>query len=317
MKRALLLLAVLGLAALVPAVQGRVDALRTDGSAQEEILYLSRGRDLKRLAPGFEDVMADVYWLRTVQYYGGQRAFATHRRYDLLEPLIEITTTLDPHFTIAYRYGATFLSEGYPAGPGQPERGVALLEKGVQNNPQDWILWQNLGFFTYLYAGDYKRGARYLLEGARQPGAPAWLTMLAADLERKGGDRETARQIWQHLSESVEAGALKENAQRHILALDAADAVDRLNALVARFRGSHARNPHGWEELRDIGLLTGRPADPAGVPLDYDAALGEFFVSVASPLAGPEEFQREATRKAAAATPSSESAPPQATERGR
>ena len=38
--------------------------------------------------------------------------------YQLLYPLLDITTTLDPHFNIAYRFGAIFLSEPYPGGAG-------------------------------------------------------------------------------------------------------------------------------------------------------------------------------------------------------
>ena len=35
--------------------------------------------------------------------------------YPLLYPLLDITTTLDPRFNIAYRFGAIFLAEPYPA----------------------------------------------------------------------------------------------------------------------------------------------------------------------------------------------------------
>ena len=75
--------------------------------AQEEVLYVWTGEHLQRMAPGFEGLLADVYWLRTVQYYGGQRAFVGDKRYDLLEPLVNITTSLDPTFAVAYRYGAS------------------------------------------------------------------------------------------------------------------------------------------------------------------------------------------------------------------
>ena len=87
------------------------------------MLYLWSGAHVKRLFPGFEGLAADVYWLRTVQYFGGQRLFATSKRFELLRPLIEITTTLDPRLEIAYRYGAIFLSEPSPARGGAPARG--------------------------------------------------------------------------------------------------------------------------------------------------------------------------------------------------
>jgi hypothetical protein len=69
------------------------------------VLYLWSGEHVKRLVPGFENLAADLYWLRTVQYFGGQRLFVSDKRFELLRPLIDITTTLDPRLEIAYRYG--------------------------------------------------------------------------------------------------------------------------------------------------------------------------------------------------------------------
>ena len=102
--------------------QARIDRLAGAFRAQDEVLYLWSGEHVKRLVPGFESLAADVYWLRTVQYYGGQRRFATDKPFDLLRPLIDITTTLDPRLEIAYRYGAIFLSEPPPTGAGRPRR---------------------------------------------------------------------------------------------------------------------------------------------------------------------------------------------------
>ena len=80
----------------VPFIQNAVDARRGRYQAQEEVLYLWSGQHVRRLVPGLEDLFADIYWLRTVQYFGGQRAFAEGKRFDLLGPLVDITTTLDP-----------------------------------------------------------------------------------------------------------------------------------------------------------------------------------------------------------------------------
>ena len=123
MRRGLALLLVLLLPA-VPWTQAQVDRRAGEFRAQEEVLYLWSGTQVKRLFPGFEGLAADIYWLRTVQYFGGQRLFAAHKRFELLRPLIDVTTTLDPRLEIAYRYGAIFLSEPPPTGAGRPREGV-------------------------------------------------------------------------------------------------------------------------------------------------------------------------------------------------
>ena len=104
------------------------------------ILYVRSGAALKRLALEYDALAADVYWIRAIQHYGGDRLDAgagPARRYELLYPLLDITTTLDPYFKIAYRFGAIFLSEGYPGGPGRPDQSVALLRKAIAAQPAE------------------------------------------------------------------------------------------------------------------------------------------------------------------------------------
>ena len=104
--RAAPLLVVLGCAAAIPVVQARLDMLRGRYRAQERVLYVWSGEHVRRLNPGLENLMADIYWLRTVQYYGGQKVFSSERRFDLVAPLVDITVTLDPRMDVAYRLGA-------------------------------------------------------------------------------------------------------------------------------------------------------------------------------------------------------------------
>ena len=268
----------LAAAAAVPFVQARVDGTLGDSRAQNEVLYLWKGNQVKRLAPGFEHLAADIYWLRTVQYFGGERVFAKEKRFDLLYPLIEITTTLDPKMEIAYRYGAVFLAEQIPIGAGRPDLGVAVLERGVRNNPASWRLYQELGFFHFVYRRDAKRAAEILVDASRIPGAAFWLKNLAAEILGKGGERGIARRMWREMFEQSD-GAIKENARVHIMALDAADAVDRLNGRVALFRERQGRLPRDLGELLAAGLARGPLVDPAGIAFEYDFQTGKVAVS--------------------------------------
>ncbi|HET8646727.1 MAG TPA: hypothetical protein VFO85_14630, partial [Vicinamibacteria bacterium] len=52
----------------------RLDAF-VQGSGGKDVLYLWSGRHVKRMFPGFEHLAADIYWIRTVQYFGGKHAF--------------------------------------------------------------------------------------------------------------------------------------------------------------------------------------------------------------------------------------------------
>lgn len=273
----------LAAAAAVPFLQARIDRPLGAFRAQDEVLYLWNGGQVKRLVPGFEQLAADVYWLRTVQYFGGERAFAAEKRFDLLFPLIEITTTLDPRMEIAYRYGSVFLAEPHPTGAGRPDLGIAVLERGVRNNPASWRLHQELGFFHFVYRNDARKAAEVLVEASRIPGAGFWLRSLAAELLAKGGERDISRRMWREMFEQSE-GAIKENARIHLMVIDAADAVDRLNDAVTTFTSRMGRIPRSLGELAASGLVRERLVDPLGVPYDYDPRSGRVSVSRSSAL---------------------------------
>lgn len=272
------------LAAAVPLLQMRVDASLGEFRAQEEVLYLWKGEQVKRLFPGFEGLMADVYWLRTVQYFGGQRAFAKEKRFDLLEPLIDITVTLDPMFEIAYRYGAVFLSEPPPIGAGRPEAGVALLVRGCHALPRAWFLHQLRGFFTYFFLRDAEKAAAALLEASKIPGAPFWMKTTAADFLAKGGEREKSRRLWQEMYRQFEEGPLRDNALAQMQRLDALDQADALNRSIEAFASRMGRRPLSLADLARTGLLPFLLVDPTGVPFEYDPAEGKAKISKRSTL---------------------------------
>jgi hypothetical protein len=276
------------LLALVPLVQRQVDSRLRAFAGSDESLYLWSGAQVRRLAPGLEDLMADVYWLRTVQYFGGRTAFQANQGYPLLGPLLDITVTLDKRMEIAYRYGAVFLSQPPPRGAGRPKDAIALLERGVAAQPGNWRLRQELGFCHYLYLHDNRTAARILDRAADLPGAPFWLRTLAADVLLRGGDRATSRRIWERLYEQSEEGAIRDNAQFQLQVIDALDEADRLAGLVRVFTERMGRKPTSLDELVSAGMLRRPPRDIAGVPFEYHPDTGRVTIGRGSVLWRPQ-----------------------------
>lgn len=260
------LLVVAELCFLSYRLQVRLDALTGEYRSTEEVLYVTDGEALRKLTLGFESLAADLYWLRAVQYFGGQRLYATDKNFELLKPLLELTTTLDPHFKIPYRYGAVFLSEPPPRGAGKPLEGVELINKGIAENPDHWRFYLDKGFIYFWHLEDYRKASEVFLEGAEIDGAPYWMKSMAARALARGGGRETARQLWRHLYESSENEQMRDNAMTHLRQLDALDRMDELGARIEAFRERAGRFPKSWEELVAAGLLPGVPLDPTGVP---------------------------------------------------
>ncbi|HET7746754.1 MAG TPA: hypothetical protein VFM29_05610 [Vicinamibacteria bacterium] len=267
---------------LIPWLQWTID--RRVGERQDDgVLYLRTGEQVRKLSPGFEDLMADIYWLRAVQYNGRQRLKPGKVPFTHLDELVDITTTLDPRLEIAYWYGAVFLSEDLPYGKGSPQEGRALLEKGARNLPHSWRIRQYLAFVHYLYLKDPRAAAATLVEGSRLPGAPFWLETLAASILVEGDERDRARSMWTHLYEQAQDQAMKENARYNLQRLDALDVVDAYNEAL-RAEARRGRVPQSMAEAR--ALVGGRlpEADPTGVPYAYDRDAGTVAIAPRSPL---------------------------------
>jgi hypothetical protein len=265
-----------------------------DQQASTEILYVRSGAVLKRLTLDYDGLAADVYWIRAIQYYGGTRlqtALPGQRRYELLYPLLDIATTLDPYFNIAYRFGAIFLSEGYPGGPGRPDQSVALLRKGLAVMPDKWQYAHDIAFVYYWHLRDYKAAADWFHRAAAQPGAPNWLGPMAATMLTHSDDRASARFLWQQILESEEPW-LRRAAERALLQLQALDQIDQLEAGIKRYPAPPGER-YSWDAYVRRGVLRGVPVDPAGTPYEIDPVTGRVLVSKQSRLSPmPDDRQR-------------------------
>ena len=286
---------------LAAAVQLQAARERTYPSAAEteESLYMQSGLTLRRFAGAYRTLAADLYWIRAIQYYGGtknrsdQQAVGTPDAagqppssggYPLLYPLLDITTTLDPRFNIAYRFGSIFLAEPYPRGATRPDLAIALLEKGLRELPDKWQYMEDIGFVHYWFRHDYHAAADWFKKASDVPGAPWWLRSLAATTVAQGGDRRSSRAMWEAILQSAEVDWLRRDAERRLLQLRALDAVDALQRAADYYARRTGQTPD-WQELVRARVLRGIPLDPAGTP--FELTNGRVHLSRSSSLWPP------------------------------
>jgi len=246
-------------------VQRALDRARGPAAEIADVLYLPSGKLLRQLSLGYEALLADIYWTRVVQYFG-RRRLAQATRFDTLGPLLNITTELDPQLIIAYRYGSVFLAEKPPGGAGQPYEALELLRRGIVRNPDNWRLWEDLGFIYYWDLMDYPKAAQVFLVGSERPGALPWMKVLAATVAAKGGGYETSRLLWLEIYRQADNESIRKSALAHLMALDAQEELRRLNELVALYQRSQGRAPGSFSELIAAGYLKAEPRDPSGAP---------------------------------------------------
>jgi tetratricopeptide (TPR) repeat protein len=242
----------------------RTDQLRPQATL-DEVLFLSSPKVIKRASLGYDGLMACIYWTRAVQYFGYRHHYYA-TSYNLLAPLLEITTHLDPHLVVAYEFGTSFLAPKPPHGAGQPERAIELMEYGIQNNPDNWHLYYDLGFVYYMELRDYKNAAGAFERGSHVPNAHPFLKILAAQMAQHAGEYETARMLWSATYQTTQDQQIKENALEHLRALRVDEDVKRLQEAVTRFGERTGRLPASMAELAAADGLRGTPVDPDGHP---------------------------------------------------
>jgi hypothetical protein len=288
------------------ALQAMREARYPPTPAADDGLYVTSGTTARRLSVGYAALAADVYWIRAIQYYGDVKLSLDRTRpgaaeaasassqpnagYGLLYPLLDLTTSLDPHFNIAYRFGAIFLAEPYPGGAGRPDLAIALLQKGLAARPDKWEYMEDIGFVHYWWRHDYHAASEWFDRASRIEGAPWFLKSLAAPTLAEGGDRGSSRTMWQAIRQTAVIDWLRTDAERRLLQLDAMDFIDQIQADVNRARSSGLQVTT-WDQLVRAGAVPGVPVDPTRTPLALDDQ-GVVRLSPQSPLFPlPEEPQ--------------------------
>jgi len=266
---------VLGFASIF-ALSRAIDARKPppDPALEEESLYVN-GNAARRLSLGFDGLMADWYWMRSLQYVGRKIMSVPDNvpiddlgalNLNLLAPLLDVTTTLDPQFMEAYEYAAVVL----PAV--NVDDAIRITRKGIAANPEEWRLYHHLGYI-YWQRGDFQTASELYGAGALTPGAPLWMQAMKARMAAEGGSRDTAREIYLRMQEGSGDAQIKEMARRRLMQLDSLDQRDTLRKVLAAYKSRSGRCLSFWRDvtpvlqnLRFTVDPTGAPVDPAGFP---------------------------------------------------
>lgn len=246
------------------------------------------GSRVKGFAFGLDGLIADWYWMRSLQYIGDKilsRPAETINLDDLrdlnprlLYPFLENATDLDPHFIAAYSYGAIVM----PAI--DPEKAIAITKKGIDKNPDAWRLYQHLGYI-YWKLGRYAEAADAYDRGSRVAGAAPFMRMMGAMMQTEGGSRATAREIFRQMYDGTDDPAVRITAERRLAELDSLDEREAIDATLAEFLRGSGRCANELREVfprlmqvklpegRDFRVdAAGKIVDPTGAPylLDRD-----------------------------------------------
>lgn len=242
-----------------------------------------QGARLKGYALGFEGLIADWYWMQSLQYVGNKIINNPDANISLddlnalnprlLYPYLDNATTLDPHFIAPYSYGAFVL----PAI--DKEQAIKICLKGIENNPDNWYLYHQLGYI-YWKTGNYKKAEEIYTKGSRIKGAPPFMELMAANMKTEGGSTETARALYRQMLTEAGNDEIKEVIKLKLLGYDSRDEREAIQSALDDFKTRFGKCPADWREafplIRQVKLPNGSdlriqsqtfaPVDPTDVP---------------------------------------------------
>ena len=279
-------------------LQGKVDAERTAMRLEADELTLRSPGVMKKLSLEYAPLMGAIYWTRVVQYYG-QKHYMKDRNLELLWPLLDISSTLDPNLIVAYRFGAIFLSDAPPRGAGEPDKAVELLERGIKANPDYWRFYQDLGNVYYFDEKNYLKASQAFEAGSRNPAALPWMKIMAAKIAAEGESLETSYALWLDIYQTTTDKDIRKNAEEHLQLVRAEMDMRDIDKIADAYEKRTGHRATRVSELVRAGLLPGQPMDPAGFPYVLGEG-GKVELNPKSPLR--EDWLREKKWRSEAAT---------------
>lgn len=74
--------------------------------------FIPKAEDVRLISSGFDNVIADFYWLSAIQYVGENALSAEYKRF--LYEMLSLVTDLNPAFTTPYEVGLLLLPDINP-----------------------------------------------------------------------------------------------------------------------------------------------------------------------------------------------------------
>ena len=233
----------------------------------QDVQYLPSGKFLKGAALCFDEVLADLIWIKAIGYFGDHAR--TDKDFKWLYQLIDVTTALDPYFEDPYEFGGIILGTEI----NDIEGSLAILKKGMTNVPKHHQRYWYLPFFTafnYMYyKGDYKTAAHYLEIASSFPQRPPYLPLLVARLYANTDDPDVAIPFLVKMLERSSAET-REKLEQRIKEIKLLKHLKELTVALYNFKKAKGKYPQSIEELVRDGYLIEIPKEPFG---------GRYFIS--------------------------------------
>jgi tetratricopeptide (TPR) repeat protein len=256
-------LLIVALVSLLYFLIEQIEDFKTRFEQKEILLYLPSGKFIKAASLGFDELVADFLFIKSVLYFGSH--YLSDKEYTWLYHLLDISTTLSPHFKEPYEFGAVVLSFEVR----QVDKSNLLLKKAIKNNPDYWRFPFYLGFNYFYFKQDFYQAAKYMEKASLLPGRPKYLPKLTSRLYAEAGQPRFAIEFLEKVLQNTQDQYIREEIQRRIKRLKIECDLNMLETAIRKYKEKFNRPPQDLGDLVSRGLIDKIPEEPFG---------GEYFL---------------------------------------
>jgi len=213
----------------------------------------------------FKGILSDFLFLKVSTFLGDKfikKEMLENKHADYIYNSVDVITDLDPWFWDAYLFSNMLLTWDFR----KIDMANKLLFKAREYRTTDFKVPYHIGYKYFYFLKDNMNGAKYMMEAARLPGSPTYLTGLATRLSAYQNQYKPAIVF---LNETLKKTRNPTLAKQIEIRLETLITLDKLEKAVQEFKVKFGFLPLKIAELVDKGLIKTIPQEPYG---------GEFII---------------------------------------
>lgn len=239
-------------------LQLKLDNIKGDFKKVEELEFLPKPEIVKLMVLGYDQIVADILWLRVIQYIGER--VQTEKGWQWFIHTLDIITYLDPQFVYAYQFGGLILS----VIASKPVESNSFLLKGMEIDNERWVFPFLIGYNYFDYFKDYRKAAMYIGIASRLEGSPFFLTQFAARLYATAGTPENGIVFLEQMIKSTDDETARGKLETRLKELIIERDINILERCVKIFKDTYGYIPESLKSLVQKGIIKYLPEDPFG-----------------------------------------------------
>ena len=234
---------------------------------RETFVALPSGKTLNVLSFGFQNLVADMLFIWSIQFYSTYHLTNSH---DYLEHVFNTITDINPQYKEPYIVGSWIMA----LEAGDIRMAMRLLQKGAGNMKDEWIFDYECGFYAYKDLKDYDLAEKFFEKAAAKPAAPLLIRRKRAHMVYMKDNLKYAYELWLDIYNKAKDKLERNAAHNHLHQIKFEIDKKWLEQRINLYKQKYNRYPHNLDQLIRAGLAAKIPKDLSGKSYVYHAETG-------------------------------------------